>query len=497
MLYPYRFVWSIAIIVMQLKFHMLMLKSDVVNAEVTPNTPKSFAKISVASIIHFNCYFLPASPSNNMVTTTLLLHNSARVCSGLSLLFSLYCVSREWMAIGPGASLESRFVPPSQLPTSNMNDTSVSLLPSITLTTTTTQEPPPSPTTDPRSCSSPEYNVTWPLPGSAVSATSSLTCGINSDSSAFSNYFKQLASSLEARFKHPCTHSIKFGVAFGKSYLGTMQQTKYNPRSCSVMFVLEDDMPTLDVGKKSFKMENLIGIPRNVLPYKNMRRNVKLFKLNGHLLFPFAKAVVWQDAKLQYLTSHKASYYADKFLASTNEDSSRPCLVAMGIPIHYNAFGDGARIVETYHPKYHDHCDTVVKAIQDRPTVTDSTETLLQQCRFYQGLNASMSGDTVMLHRGLIDSAFMVWNQSEKCRDFNSKLACTWSDEIQCFSDRDQISFPRVLQQMGLREIGESKPNQGSDTSISLVNDSNELMVRIIGSSCHWYYEKFPQSCIV
>jgi len=110
----------------------------------------------------------------------------------------------------------------------------------------------------------------------------------------------------------------------------------------------------------------------------------------------------------------------------------------------------------------------------------------------------SINKDTVSLDRGLIDSAFMVWNQySPHCPDFTARLACTWSSEIQCGSDRDQIAFPRVLQKLGLKESLESQNVNNVEQSLYLVNDSGTTMVHILKSACHWYFRSFPKLCTI
>lgn len=350
-----------------------------------------------------------------------------------------------------------------------------------------------------RICTSPEYNVPWPLKGSTP-----FSCGMAANNT-LANFFNELTTTLHNKYYSDtnCRQAIRFGAAFGLTHAEMLKPTRRIVSPCAFMFVLEEEMPP----PRLSTAEHFVPIPRHVLPYKNMRRNVKLFKLHGHLLFPFAKTLVWQDVKLNYIPPHQATYFRT-FLNATDEldakdklnstSSTTACLTAMGLPIHVNSFGNVAKVKgKTYYtPKYQHHCNTVVKAVKDRPTVTDSTTALLQQCKFYRQHDASNKNNTVALSRGLIDSAFLVWNHdSPKCRDFNRKLACSWSSEIRCFSDRDQISFPYVLQQMGLKESEISKASKGADSNLYLVDDENDLMVRILKSDCHWYYGKFPQAC--
>jgi len=338
-----------------------------------------------------------------------------------------------------------------------------------------------------RQCTSPERNVTWPLVGEAPSVTSRLHCGTLSDS-PIADYFSFLATSLKEEYGEECKSWVRFGVAFGGMHVGKLKPFRRVPHKCTFMFVLQDEMPVSNADTNSFGFETLVPVPRQVLPYQSMRRNVKLFKMHGHELFPFASYLVWQDVKLKGKFFVPTNYYA-RFL-QTRELGS-PCFAAVGLPPHASSFGNRS-LFPGYRPRYQDHCDTVVNSIEARPNVTDSVDALLQQCKTYQ--SHDLSGAS--LDRGLIDTAFIVWNQrTPRCRDFNAKLACSWSDEIQCYSDRDQIPFPYVLQRLGIREHGSSKWKNATRNTIYMVDNNDEVLVQILPSQCHWYYQNFPRLC--
>jgi len=270
-----------------------------------------------------------------------------------------------------------------------------------------------------RQCTSPERHVRWPLSGSTQSASSTLTCGITGNT-PLSDYFSDLADSLKKAYATKCHESVRFGVAFGAKHLVKLKPHYKSSQNCSFMLVIKEEMPLLGKDANSQGMEILVPVPRRVLPYKSMRRNVKLFKLHGHEFFPWTNYLVWQDVKLKikFPVVVPTEYYA-KFLLARS-----PCVTAVGLPRHESAFGHDSSL-HGYQPKYQDHCDTIVSSIQARPNVTDSAEALLQQCKTYQ------SGG-VTLDRSLIDSALIIWNQqTSTCREFNAKLTCTWLDEIQ------------------------------------------------------------------
>lgn len=149
-----------------------------------------------------------------------------------------------------------------------------------------------------RQCTSPEYNVTWPLVGTAPSATSRLHCGTLSDS-PLADFFGYLATSLKEEYGDECHNWIRFGVAFGRAHVERLKPFRRAPHKCTFMFVLDDEMPEKHNDTNSFGFETLVPVPRHVLPFQSMRRNVKLFKMHGHELFPFARYLVWQDVKLK------------------------------------------------------------------------------------------------------------------------------------------------------------------------------------------------------
>jgi hypothetical protein len=303
-----------------------------------------------------------------------------------------------------------------------------------------------------------------------------------------SDYFSYLATSLSEEYGKECEGWVRFGVAWGQKYVERLRPFRRQPHKCTFMFVLQEEYPKKHNDTNSFGFETLIPIPRHVLPFQSMRRNVKLFKFHGHELFPFAKYIVWQDVKLKGKFFVPTNYYA-RFLEPTKLGS--PCLAAVGLPPHQSSFGNRS-MLEGYRPRYQDHCDTVVNSIVARPNVTDSVDTLMEQCKTYQSLDLPGAE----LDRGLIDSAFIVWNQrSKRCRDFNAKLACTWSDEIQCYSDRDQISFPYILQRLGLRESSLTKWKNAFRNNIYMVDENDKVLVQILQSQCHWYFHNFPRLC--
>jgi hypothetical protein len=302
---------------------------------------------------------------------------------------------------------------------------------------------------------------------------------------------------------------------------------------CFFMFVLQEDMMPVDEHANHTTNTDLqllhhlwlVPIPRHVLPYQNQRRNTKLFKYHGHFLFCSSTQVstttiIWQDAKFfqrTYIRNQPRDYTP---FATLNHSA---CLTVMTLPVHANTFGihnirmNSTTTTTPYQPKFIHHCETILDSLQKRPNVTDSPESLMRQCKYYlqqqqqQQVGNDSTGPVHMDHM-LLDSAFLLWNYStKKCRTFNAQLQCTLSEQIHCHSDRDQVSFPYAMAQMGLqpilpRAIGPSHPSPTATPttpvfidqrqqdvqlvrkSITHPNQNPDVMVHMIKSACHWYF---------
>jgi hypothetical protein len=224
--------------------------------------------------------------------------------------------------------------------------------------------------------------------------------------------------------------------------------------------------------------------------------------------------VIWQDAK----------FFRDDFVGKLPIDyeeliDHNACVTAMGLPVHKGTVGltnirEGILRYGRYRPQYEHHCQAIIEALTDRPNVTDSSSNLFRQCDAYLRHVYLEEGNTQTMNQGLIDSAFIIWNQnSTKCLDFNNELRCTIMDQIQCHSDRDQVSIPFALYRMGLMGMYTQHPGEMQravdfnwdprihDLDFVMPKDKQELrgistsrsedaMVRVIRSSCHWYFSR-------
>jgi len=389
-----------------------------------------------------------------------------------------------------------------------------------------------------RECASPERHVPWPLEGDIRSKTSdTLTCGMKSDTSAF------FRGSLWEKNFAPLTSKCKilavFGVAFGGNFVkdldaphvrSLVNATDLLGRHGNCFFILttKQDIERNDNIVKKYNSEErslvdpvmighniLIPLPTEILPYRNPRRNVKLLKYMGQYMFPETETVIWQDAKFfrEDFVSKQPMDYGDMV-------EHNACVTFMGLPIHKNAFGlenirMGIQKYGRYTAQYEHHCQTIIAALIDRPNVTDSSDNLIRQCDAYLQHVYQQEGTIESMNQGLIDSAFIIWNhKTQACRDFSSTFRCTIMDQIHCHSDRDQVSIPFAMYNMGVS--GRYRQHTGdtlkkldekldprihdldfvvSDTPKSshaseMTSNNEATMLRITRSSCHWYFSR-------
>jgi len=387
-----------------------------------------------------------------------------------------------------------------------------------------------------RECTSPESDVPWPLEGDVHSKTSeSLTCGLGGKSS-FATFF---GGDLWKRKFEPLTSKCKklvvFGVAFGGNFVkdldaphvrNLINATDLLNRHGRCFFILTTERDIEDNADIITKHNSpglsfidpvvvghntLIPLPSTILPYKNPRRNVKLLKYVGQYIFPETETVIWQDAK--FFRNDFVSKQPLDYNAMVNDDA---CVSTIGLPVHKITVGldninRGIKENGRYTAQYEDHCSTIINALADRPDVTDSSENLINQCDAYLQHVYKQDGNIEILNQGLIDSAFIVWNhKTQSCRDFSESFRCTIVDQIQCHADRDQVSIPFAMHQMGV--AGRYRERQGEEykkvdqqwdprihdldfivdkekATPAMMNDE-AVKIRVTRSSCHWYFSR-------
>lgn len=367
-----------------------------------------------------------------------------------------------------------------------------------------------------RNCSSPECSIPWPMECRADpigrSKSSDHTCGLRCESSRVAAMFRSISDELSDRFSQECHRLVVFSVAFGSSYQTTILEPPvlFNSTTglgsklvssdlhkthgrCFFSFILaSNDTRGTAVQQSADGLDWVVALNPDDLPYSNMRRNTKLVKLHGHMLFPWAERLIWQDAKFRTegLLHKRPSNYLQWFDRNVKD----VCASFYGLPVHAFTVGSHANQPNYKRNEYQHHCETILTSLLKRPDVTDSLGALLHQCRDYlhQPLTTDdFNNNDDLLSLSLIDSAFIGWNlRTPECRNFIADLTCTWADEIQCHSDRDQVSFPHVLRQMKLKVL--TSPVDPVHHNIDLGGPASEAaaMVRITQSQCHWYYRE-------
>ena len=291
-------------------------------------------------------------------------------------------------------------------------------------------------------CSS---NITY---GRSRSSPLNRTCGFCQNA-----YFQEVRDELALRYKQKCKGMVVYGVAFGEKYanwlnepdmkyLETRTHDEAADGTCFFQFVRDVD---INLTMSADGLQNLIRLRAENLPYQNMRRNAKLFKLNPHQLFPWAERIIWQDAKMLDFGVHRDAVLPKNYTLQFEQTVQYfgTCASFMGFPRHSNTLGSNFTKLRSV--TYEAQCTTVLEASKGRPTVSDNLDLLMAQCRMY-GKEYRNTSSSSILDLSMIDSAFILYDmRTRECQQFISDLTCSWLDEIHCFSDRDQISFPKSL----------------------------------------------------
>ena len=338
-------------------------------------------------------------------------------------------------------------------------------------------------------CSSPEDTVPWILDNSCMeepiisvlnNTENQHSCGLCGQNAL---YMKTLQIGLEAKYKDKCRDLVVYGACLGPLCQKLMQKRNEwtfveRPGTCFFMFAGGLNKATLRSG--TFTSNIMIIVHLNKMPYKSNRRNVKLLKFTPRLLFPWADRVIWQDAKLP---SHWSFQLPKDYMLHFNRTVQHhgTCASFMGLPLSRSSVGNSENVT------LNAQCDVVKSGFKDRPSISDSEYAIRTQCDGYVKKNIRQTP--------LVDTAFIVYDmRSPACRNFNGNFLCSWLDEIHCHGDRDQISFPFIMDIFHLKLAPELDiPGLEYRDQIYVNQNKNNTVIHIAKRSCHWYYSSFSR----
>ena len=277
-------------------------------------------------------------------------------------------------------------------------------------------------------------------------------------------YLESVAAELRAASELRCGGLVAYSVQFGPRKpadqfrigeaklleraasrpLLTAAQLRARHGECFFMFALAGDPAPARVGDGGDALFTRVPLDRERLPFtggmEHMRRNVKVFKMLGAALFPWAHRLVWIDGKLRF-GEEGPGYFFSEAVAKVGA-----CAAFVGLPVHFNTFGH-VRVRDIRRgaapPALATHTRTILEALAKRPNVTDDPELLRAQVCRYRRLSRAPQ----QLGANLIDSAIFARDLgSPRCARLNRRLGEAWLAAVQCGSDRDQVSFPFVLE---------------------------------------------------
>jgi hypothetical protein len=319
-------------------------------------------------------------------------------------------------------------------------------------------------------------------------------CGFTEGSPATA-YLNALIAVLRESHGSRCP-SVAYSVAFGALYdHNALPQPLLNV-NCSFILKLahgphERKQPVV---KSAVRGWNVVELEPTSLPFvvSEMRRNVKVFKMFGPRLFPWAKQLYWIDSKLK-----PSSWYSPiDFHRSHLTGRNAACAAFVGLPAHKASLGPDATRLPRRSLNLRLHANVIIRASVKR-NVTSDVNSLLVQIRDYERwARTAPSAAGAASSLTLIDSAFFVMDLStRRCTNFNQALGCAWFSEMACYSDRDQVSFPmavaRTLGISPLNGAGKSSPWDSADKEATYIlgDQHNDPLVTIVSPTAHhWYY---------
>mmetsp|Transcript_14618 Transcript_14618/g.55266 ORF Transcript_14618/g.55266 Transcript_14618/m.55266 type:complete len:118 (-) Transcript_14618:605-958(-) len=104
----------------------------------------------------------------------------------------------------------------------------------------------------------------------------------------------------------------------------------------------------------------------------------------------------------------------------------------------------------------------------------------------------------------MIDGAmFLLDYSTPRCKDFSTVLSCSWFNEVQCYSDRDQMSFPYVLTRALGIQPSETVPIKKFDPPVVRDRWGNPMVLiipvydrledreKLWKGMTHWYFSTY------
>ena len=143
---------------------------------------------------------------------------------------------------------------------------------------------------------------------------------------------------------------------------------------------------------------------------------------------------------------------------------------------------DNIIIVGIKHPHSSTITDEMVaiwEAMKHRPLVTYNFSMVYHQTMYYQQMASTLGHDNGY---NLIDAAFLIHNlQLDAARSFR----CLWQEEINAWSDRDQIAFPYVLAELS-KGLNQSRGAEFLLIPV-YIKDSYSHQVKILTDSKYYW----------
>lgn len=231
------------------------------------------------------------------------------------------------------------------------------------------------------------------------------------------------AAELTRKVTKDCEY-VLYSVSLGHE-VGDLYETKdfWNGQPCTLMFLSENSTLVNRINAKSLDTYNgwtliLVG---NFDDWPSLRRAGKIPKLAPNMFFTE--------------TTKYAMYLDSKFKLSWTPKQIIEKFALLNANILITALG---------HPKNRDlkmEVNNICESRKKRPTLTDNIDKVLEQFQNYTENPVIKELEEQSLPQNVVEAGMLV----HKLHDARGNIfRCAWLEQVQLFSDRDQVAFPFV-----------------------------------------------------
>lgn len=232
-------------------------------------------------------------------------------------------------------------------------------------------------------------------------------------------------------------------------------------QTCNIVFLSSDSRLAQD---RSMTALDTFGnwtviLVDDLSDFSSLRRATKVPKLSPAYFFPHSEYALYMDSgKLQLIFDPQT-------------------IIAKHAASHQNVILTAVR--HPYNDGFRQEFISIVKNAVHRPDITDDFHKLMTQVAKYNA--SSRSADQF----AMIDSAILIHNLHHPAARI---FLCSWLNQIQDHSDRDQVAFPYVVSLFSRRARG--IVNENETEMVPLAVNKSWVYIQLLPAAQYFWFPK-------